>query len=150
MPAVSGYGSAIDAYVEITVDGGTTWTDISGATNSIDPDPTKRKFDESYVFGAEDALVGLGKNEAVNIKMGVLYTEGATDPFQLVLDAYINKTTVQFRWTPFGNVSGNKRYTTGDGKVFEFQYPKAKADEAKLIMCELQIRASGITQDEVP
>lgn len=149
MTAVSGYMSAVDAYVEMSIDGGATWSDISGATNSVEPDALKRKVEDTFVFGSDDALTTVGKTEAVEIKAGVLYTEGPGDPFTLVRDAYINKTTIRFRWAPAGNTAGNARYTTGDGKVFEFNYPPIKADEAKAIMCELKIRASGITPDTI-
>jgi len=149
MTIVSGFGSAVDAYVEISTNG-TSWTNISGATNALEPDPVKRKFGEAYVFGAADPGVTVGKNESVEIKMSVLFTQGASDAFATVKAAFDNKTDVYFRWTPFGNVAGNARFTTGAGKVLEFMYPKINAESADAIMCELKIRAAGITQDATP
>lgn len=140
--------SAVDALVEISTNG-TLWTDISGFGNNVEPDGGDRKLGEAYTFEGDTAIISKGKREPIDVKVRVVYTEGASDPYATVLAAYENGTPLYLRWSPKGGGSGENMYTTDPGYVTGAIYPAVDGESEDLIFTEFTLRTAKITKSTV-
>src|SRR5574337_844751 len=101
MPQTTGAITFKDAKVESSPDGA-VWTDISGFHNLIDPSGGDRDVGSKFTLAADTAIITAGKRKPLNIKVNIVYTEGASDPTEIVRQAYENATKFYVRWSPKG------------------------------------------------
>lgn len=149
MAQITGAVSARNAVVEISTDG-STWTDVSGAANKVDPGTTGRDFGETNTFDGDSPIVTSGKKKSVELSVSIVYTEGGSDAFEIFRSAYENQTDIYLRYSPKGSTTGYNLYTSSVGKVFDFMYPAIDAGSAAAIMVDLKFRASSITKSTRP
>lgn len=141
--------SAKSNYVAVSTDGA-SWTDISGFASVVEPDGGDRKAGEYYTFDGDTAGLTRGKRESVNLKISVIYTEGGSDAWKKLNDAYEGNTALYVKWAPQGNSTGNKLFTSGAGIVTSMIYPKAEAESADAIMCEATVKVASVTPSTIP
>lgn len=131
-------------YVAISTNG-SIWTDISGYSSNVEPDGGERKSGEWYSFDTDYAGLTRGKREPIDLKVSILYTEGASDAWTVAKDAYEGNTALYLRWAPQGNTGGNKQFTTGAGIVTSMAYPAIEAESPDPIMVEFTIKVAVVT-----
>lgn len=139
--------SMVNAKVEISSNG-TTWTDISGFSSNIEPDPGKRQSGEVWTYSGDKARIEGGKKEPLNVKVSLVYTEGSTDPYNVVLGYFdaTGGTKAQVRWSPKGGTTGNYQFTADSGVITEQAYPSGEPQDGKPIVCAFTLRTPGITK----
>lgn len=133
MAQITGFFSAKDARIEVSTDG-TTWTDISGAANSVTPSGGGRMTGETYTFDGDNPIVTVGKSQPWDLTITAVYTEGATDVFMLLLPIWESGGDVWVRYAPKGGQTGEKMLTAGPGKLTAFNYPTISAQEGTPVM----------------
>lgn len=141
--------SAKAQYVAISTDG-SSFTDISGYSNTVEPDGGERKAGEFFTFDTDYPGLTRGKRESIDVKVNILYTEGGSDAWATVNTAYENNSALYVRWAPQGNTTGYSRYTTGAGIVTSMVYPKGEAESPDAIMCEMTLKVATITKAAIP
>lgn len=141
--------SAKDMYAAVSTDN-SSWTDVSGFATTVEPDGGDRKAGEFYTFDTDYAGLTRGKREPIDVKLSVVYTEGSSDAWKIINDAYEGNTALYLRWAPKGNTTGNKRFTTGAGIITSMIYPKGEAESADPILCEATFRVAVVTAAAVP
>ena len=133
-------------YVALSTDG-STFTDISGHANSVEPDGGERSMGETHTAEGDTPIVTKGKRAAMNVKAKVIYTEATTGPHALVKAAYEAGSALYLRWAPLGNVSGGLQNTTSAGTVTTHPYQGvADVGDAKALLLEFNLMAASITQ----
>ena len=138
--------SAVDARLEVSTNG-TTWTDISGSANSVDPGSAKRATGMANVFDGDLPVVTIGKREPMEVTITALYTETAGEVFEVMRPLFDAHTRVYFRYSPKGTgATGRAVYTTSnDGTtigavvISELSWPKAEAESADPIAVEFKL-----------
>ncbi|NOK59121.1 MAG: hypothetical protein GFH27_549283n419 [Chloroflexi bacterium AL-W] len=134
-----------DGQVEISTDG-STWTDISGSTNKVEPVEQNRQTGDEYTLDGNYALVTSGKTEPVDVKVQIVFTQTAGEAYAVAHAAWLNRDPIYVRWAPRGNATGNKQYTTTKGVFKSFTWPTPMASEAKPQMVGFTMRTPQITE----
>jgi hypothetical protein len=138
-----------NAMIELSDDGGSTWTDISGFANSLSVDGGEVATEGTATFNGDKKILTSGKKDLISIKVAVVYTEGAADAAQMAQDAYDAGTPVQLRWSPKGGGIGSKQFTSDEGVITTPVLPAGEADSAAAILCEFTIVTPGVTPSTV-
>jgi len=129
--------AAVDATVEVSVDG-TTWIDISGSANTVEPGSQTRMTGVAYVFEGDLGIVTSGKREPMEITVSALYTETAGETFETIRANFEAHTRIYFRYSPKGKggagravyTASNNGIVAGPVIVSEFDWPESAADNA--------------------
>lgn len=147
MTQTTGQISFVNAKIEISTNG-SSWTDISGHTSSIDVPAQARASGEAYTFDGDTALITGGKREPVEITVRIIYTEADTDAFEVVEAEFETDDgdPLYLRWTPKGSGANTSQYATGACEIVSFQYPGGDASSADPIMTEFVLKAASITR----
>lgn len=129
--------SAVNATVEFSTDG-TTWTNISGSSNNVEPDAQTRMSGVAYTHFGDVGIVTTGKREPTSVSVTALYTETSGETFETLrpLFSALGGTRIYFRYSPLGvGASGRAVYTASNDNVSpgavvitEFNWPKAEAE----------------------
>lgn len=136
--------SGIANKVEISTNG-SSYTDISGFAASVTPDGGARKVGKGFTFDGDTPLLVKGKREHIGIKIRVVYTEGGSDPFEVVRAAYEAGNQFWTRYSPKGGVSGDFQYTI-TGFIVTAPYPMAEAESEAPLYFEYDMEASSISK----
>lgn len=138
-----------DCKVEYTTDGSTTWTDASGFASVVTVVGGERASADAYTFDGDVAIIGKGKRAPLTVTATVIYTEGSTDPFSVLLPYYQAGSSVGLRWTPRGlsSATGEWVYTTlYAGSIFKsLSYPAGAANSADPVTVELSVLTPSIS-----
>ena len=133
--------------LEISTDGPSTWTDVSGSTNQVDNTGGDVSTAVAYTHTQMSPLVGYGPAALREVHITGLYTDSATEAFELLRAAYKNRTDIWVRYTPKGVTTGNKRYVTDTrGRITKFKEPSGSAGDAKFVT--LDATWTGATMKE--
>jgi hypothetical protein len=144
MAQTTGGASFKDVVLEYST-GGTTFTDISGVMNSIEVNGGDRKSGEAWTASGDTPIVTFGKREPIEVNVKVVYSESATEGFQLAYAAKSNGTTWYLRWAPKGSTTGNYRYTTGAGQVISCPEPGGPVESGEPILATFKFRCAAVT-----
>lgn len=147
MSQTTGALSGLNCKAEVSANG-TSWTDASGFTNSVEPGGGERKVGEAYTFDGDTPIVAAGKRGPVEIKYKGVFTQGGSEPFSVVKTAYEAGSTFYFRWSPDGGGTGDLRFTAS-GIVSAFTYPKVEAGPGDPIAFEFTLKAPSITTETI-
>lgn len=137
--------------VEISLDGGSTWADItSWATNlefirgRVDWDETKTLDGLAHVTTGES----LGPGTA---RVTSLYTEGTTDPFKNINDAFTADPglAAEIRWAPGGGTSGDYQYTTDGGYMVACDLPGGDSENNRAGRFSLELVCDDAAQGAI-
>jgi hypothetical protein len=134
--------------LEFSADG-TTWTDVSGSTNSVEAEGGEVEVSKLYTHGTFAPIVGYGRPDLFKVGVNVVYTETAGEAYLLMKAAYENRTAAYFRWSPKGADAGELRYTTGIGRITAFKYPSGKAEDAAPVQMTIQLTTPSIASATV-
>lgn len=104
--------------------------------------------EQAYPF-AGGPIVMVGNINPFRVVIEVVYTEGATDPFNEIYDDYIANPGLNYdtRWVPKGSGSGYNRFTTSGGKLVNCTLPQGAGEGANATMFTFEIECSTITRD---
>jgi hypothetical protein len=142
--------SGAAAQVEISTNG-SVWTDISGHEQSVQLPPQTRASGVRYTHDGDTAVITFGKREPVEITVNILYTEEATDGFEVLRAQHetAGGGAVYLRWSPAGGSGGDFQYATGATKLSQFQYPPVDAEDAQPIAVSFAVMAASITKSTI-
>lgn len=145
---VVGSGQSVgDMLLEINL-AGAGWVAIDSWATRIEVTGGDIPFNEVRPFtgGAE---VFVGSKSSYNIEVEVLYTEGSTDPFVNIWDAYeaSNDVDLEVRWSPKGAGAGGYRFTTSGGKLLNIELPDGAGDADEPNVLVFTVQAGSITRD---
>ncbi|MFZ6029950.1 MAG: hypothetical protein ACOYYS_19730 [Chloroflexota bacterium] len=135
--------------IEISIDQGSIWTDISGHANSIEPGGGERETGEFFTADGDTPIIGAGKRAASELKVKIVYTEGAAEPAKILRDAYKNSTPTRIRYAPKGMASGNYLYTSTDGIVKEPVLPGGEVQSGDPVPIEFTLVVSDVNDSVV-
>ena len=100
---------------------------------------------EAYTFDGNFAITTIGKYEPVEVTVNIVYTETASEAWQLVRALFEGRTATQVKWVPLGAASGADTYETKTvGYITSIDYPPIDASSAGPIMVSFTVRAPGI------
>ena len=136
--AVSGAAAAVSVKI-----GASAYVDHSGWTQSVDATSASITNAEAYTFDGDNAIILLGKEEPVEVTVNFLYTEVATELWELAQAASKAKSAVQVKWEPKGS-AGKQIETLAGGYITNIIYPSVAADSAGPVVAAITVRAPGI------
>lgn len=125
---------------------GSNWTDISGFSNTVEVDGGERAVEEFFTFDGDTPIISSGKRSMLEVKVKIVYTEGASDPQEVYRAAYEAGTAMYYRWSPKGGSGGQFRYTTSAGVPITPPYPGGDAGSAETVAIEQSINCASITK----
>ena len=128
---------------------GSSWTDISGTANSIVAGGGEREIEQTPTFDGDTMIVTAGKRGAIELKVRILYTEGASDAAEVARAAYEAGTAYYLRWSPKGGTSTQFMYTSAAGYIKENTYPGGDAKSAEAIALEYTVVTPSITKSVI-
>jgi hypothetical protein len=141
--------SAVNAKIEFSADG-SSWTDISGSSNSIEPAEQSGASGEAYTFSGNKAVVTAGKTEPVELVVKVLYTPTNGEAFKVVRAQFqVTGRRGYLRWSPAGGASGTEQFTTDAGVLTGLTWPGASADDGKPVPAGFKLKVPDITPSTV-
>jgi hypothetical protein len=146
MTITQGGISAVDARLEVSANG-STWIDISGSANAVDPGSAKRKVGTANVFDGDLPVVTTGKRDPHEVKVSALYTEESGETFETIRPMFEAHSRVYFRYSPKGHgatghavyTASNDAATPGACIISELNWPKVEADSADPIALEFTL-----------
>jgi hypothetical protein len=137
--------SGTNLLIEVSADN-TTWTDISGASNSIEPGDQTRQTGVVFTFSGDTAIITSGKREPMDITVKAVYTETTGEAFEVVRAIHEGTGEIYIRWAPRGGTTGDAQYTSAKGVLSAFTYPGSAADDAKPIMAGFKVKVPKVTR----
>lgn len=127
---------------------GTTFTDISGVTQSVQDTEQTRMSGEAYTLDGEGPIVKRGKKEPMETTVTIIYTETDAEAYEQVRIQFEQSgCNVPFylRYSPRGGLADNEQLTTGEGILTAFTYPALDASSAAPIVAGFKIKHPGFT-----
>lgn len=148
MAQTTSHMTGVNCPVELTVNDGTSWTNISGSAVRVEVQEQSRTRGSSPTLEGDTHVLGVGKREPHDIIINALYTTSSTEAHALLRAAYENSTAVQVRWSPEGGLSGDQRFTAA-GYVTGYTYPSALSDDANPLPVRAVIFTAGIEESTI-
>lgn len=133
MTQVAGAVSSSDAVIWVSSNG-SSFTDISGALNTLNPSGGGRMTGQAYTAAGDNPLPTSGKRQFADVTVSIVYTEAAGEPFQVVRALYEANSPLWIRWAPKGGQTGESIYTAGPGVFGAFNWPGLNEASADPIM----------------
>lgn len=129
-----------------TVGGGGPWTDISGQTSKVTPDPQTRNTGEAYTFTGSTAITKAGKRTPFNITFDIIYTESAAEAYKVVMTQFAGDCSgiIYMRWAPAGGEAGEDHISTGPAEIVSMPLPGMDASAGGPIMVSFVIRCTDV------
>lgn len=145
MAQITGAISSREFKIEISANG-SSWTDVSGTAAKVTPTPRKRMSGKAFTFDGDVPIVSAGKLDAMTIGVEFVYTEGASDLFEVIRAAQEAATNYYVRWSPKGGQTGEFLYTTASGVITSFDLPKGDAGSGDPVICSFELETPGVTK----
>lgn len=146
MAQTTGAVSCTDAKVEFSTNG-SSWTDVSGSANSVDPGTQTRQNGETYTFQGDTAILTAGKREPLDVTVRAVYTETAGEAYATLRAAFEATGSVGYiRYSPRGGATGQDVYTSPAGIITDCSYPMADATDADPKLMEFTVRVAYLTK----
>ena len=148
MAQTEGGMSFVDCKVETSTDGA-AWTDVSGFGAGIAPSGGARQSGEAYTFDGDTAIIKGGKREPLEITVRAAYTEGGSDPFEVVRAVYEAGSDFYVRYSPLGGDSSEFLFTSDAGIVTSAPYPSGEAGSGDPTLFEFVLKTPAVTKSAV-
>lgn len=145
MAQATGAVSFRNCKIEISQNG-TTWTDISGWANSVSIEGGERMVGEFFTLDGDTPILTPGKRGSFDLTTKVVYTEGASDPYEVFRQVYEGGSDIYVRWAPKGGAPGNFQFTSDKCIVTTPAYPSGEASSADAISFEFKLKCLTITK----
>lgn len=120
------------------------WVDVSGETNAVSPSGGATMTGEVYTADSDAPIIGVGKDEPLEIDVNVVYTEATNDAYIELYTLKTNRTPMRLRYAPKGTTSGNYRWTTHTGYVVECLPPGGEVQDGTPVLGAFKVKAPGI------
>jgi hypothetical protein len=143
MPQTTGAITGAAAAVGIKIAAG-AYVDHSGTAQSVDAATASRVNDSTYTFDGANAIIMLGKEEPVEVTVNFLYTEVATEAWELTYAAFKAGDLVQIKWEPKGS-AGKQCETMAGGYITSMDFPAVEASSAGPVVASITVMAPGVT-----
>jgi len=146
MAQTTGAMTGATGKIEITLNAGSTWTDISGTTSSIDVVEFTRTNGSAYTFAGDYALLTFGKQPPVSVTVNCLYTETTAEALKLTVAAIKANTAAQIRWQAVDAAATTylQYFTVAGGKISTVSLPGNDASSGDPLMFSFTLTAPGI------
>lgn len=146
-----------DCKIEVDLTPITTsaFADISSWTGEVAVSGGEVPTSNFFTFGTDGPNILTGNRDGYTVSPSVLYTEGATDPFQNLWDKYEDPTShsdgydCDVRWSPQGGATGDFQFTTIGGKLTMVPPPVNTAEGTDPTAFTFVIKCKSIERSEV-
>lgn len=138
-----------NAKIEISVDGGSTWVNISGQTNKLTVGGGDREIGTFFDAANDTPTLGAGKRNPLEVGVTVKYTETDSEAQGVLASAYENATETYVRYSPKGAASGDRMYTSDAGFVQNHPYPGQEVESGDPLRLEMTIMVGKLTKSLV-
>jgi hypothetical protein len=135
--------------VEVSIDGGSNWTNISGQTNALTPSGGDRNIGEFYDAQSDNPTLGAGKLGRHQLMLRVKYTETDAQAWRILYDAKEAATPVMVRWSPKGGLSGDYLFTSDEGYVVSCPLPGQEVESGDPMRVEVNVDVSDVNRSVV-
>jgi len=136
--------SFVDCRASVSTNGGASWTDISGHLTSIEVGGGEREIAGQFTADGEYPIVGIGKQQLLELTVKTVYTESAGQMSAILENAYLNKQKIQLRWAPKGMASGNKLFTSDPGYIISPPWPGGEAGPGDILLNEWTLHSPRV------
>ena len=137
-----------DCKVEVSPDN-SNWTDISGFSSTVTLDGGERMTGTKFTFDGDTAILRSGKRGTLTATINLAYTEGASDPVEVIRAIYEAGSDYYARWSPKGGDQAEFLYTTDAGVVKQPLYPSGDAESPDPVMVDLVLETPAVTKSAV-
>lgn len=145
MAQTTGAISSTDFKIETSPDG-SAWTDRSGFATKITPSGGERPTGQKHTFDGDTPIVTKGKRSARSYAVEYVYTEGASDLFEVVRAAHEAGSAFYLRWSPKGGQTGEFQFTTAAGVITTFTEPMGDAGSADPVVLSFELVTPSSTK----
>jgi hypothetical protein len=128
---------------------GSTYTEASGGSNSIQVSGGERTTGAAYTFDGDTPIIKGGKRAPITVTWRGIYSPDADEIFSVAQTAYEAGSAFYLRWSPGGGDAGDLGYTTSQGTVINPPYPGGTADTPDPILVEVVLHVGSITQSTI-
>ena len=131
----------IAALVFVSADG-STWTDVSGHGASVNVSGAERKAAEQNTMSGDTPIVKPDKRGALDVTVRFVYTEEASDPFEILRAIHEDDGVCHVQYSP----KDGFWFNTGAGVLLKPGYPGGEAGSGNLVMSEFVVKAASLTK----
>lgn len=143
MTQTTGAMSWIAARGFLSDDLAVSWTDIGPAGVSVAVSGGERSTGEQNTMDGDTPVLKSGKRASLAVTVRFVYTEEATEPFELARAQYETAGgAFRFQWGP----KDGFWYDTGDGIITNLLYPGGEVGPGTIIMSEFVVKCASITK----
>ncbi len=139
-----------DCLVEVDPLDDATWAVIDSWSTEVAVSGEDVPTTEAFPF-AGASIVFAGVKSPVTLTVTVIYTEGSTDPFQIIRDRFeaVDGAAFEVRFVPKGSASGNFRFTTSGGKLTAAPPPVGAGDASSATVFSFIVVADSLARDAI-
>lgn len=137
-----------DCKVEISPDN-SNWTDVSGFASAVTITGGERITGHAFTFDGDVAILRGSKRSPLIVTTKVAYTEGASDPTEVIRAIYEAGSDHYMRFSPKGGDSTEFLYTTDAGIVKNPLYPSGDSASGDPTMIEYVLETPKITKSAI-
>lgn len=148
MAQTTGAMSGADLKVEFS-DDGSTWDDISGFANKVEPEDAERPTGEINTADGDKPIVKAGKRKAQKIKITIVYTEGISDAWKTIRAVFESGGNAYIRYAPRGGQTGETQITSDAGVISKLTYPKIDVGSPDILLAGFELTTPGLTESTV-
>lgn len=144
MAQSTGGMSFVDSEISISANG-SSWTDISGFTNTLTVTGGARNFGEFFTADGDIPVLRAGKRGSLNVAVVLLYTEGTAEATE-VLRGYYETAGGGATYIKWLVQNGGFTYTTAAGILITPVYPSGDPEPGDPVSTEFSIQVASITK----
>lgn len=155
MPQTTGAFFGGNFAIEVSTNG-TAWTRIDGSVSGIEDVEQARMHGEAYTGDGQYAVVTAGKYEPLVITVNALYTETASEAFDLIRGYWAASppTPIFVRFLPLGVGATNRAVfttslngtTAAAVPIVNFVFFTLAADDANPTACSFQVKTPALVR----
>lgn len=149
MAQITGAISSREYTIQTSPDGA-VWTDRSGSAVKIAPASVTRKSGEVNTFDGDLPIVTAGKRQSQIHHVDCVYTEGASDIYEIARIAFEAITDFYIRYAPKGGQTGEFQFTTLAGKIVSLDDPVGDANTGDPVVFGFDLKVPGRTKSVAP
>lgn len=123
---------------------GTTWTDLSGFATKVEIEDLERQAGEVNTFDGDIPIITAGKRKATKIKISVVYTEGVSDAWPTIRDAFQAGSAYYVRLSPRGGQTSETLYTSTAGVITKLIMPNMEAGPGDVVIAGFELMVADL------
>jgi len=137
-----------DCKVEISTNG-SAWTAITAYSASVAVDGGRRRVGVQHNFTDDYPAQTAGKRDPLKLEVHHTYSEGGSDPFEVIRAAYEAGSALYVRWSPRGGTAGQFLFTSDAGIVLTPPYPTGEAHTGAVLLTSFVLQTPKVTKSTV-